>query len=385
MKIAFFVGVFFPQPGGVQIQTNNIANTMVKMGHEVDIFLLNKTNIKKNSYGIIIINKIIISIFYYLNYFLNINLSFLFRLYLKFFLKVDKYDFFHFHYLNHKMLYLINNLKFLKKKIIVTFHGADIEFDPKINYGYRLDKIYEKIFIKTIPKIDFFFTISKSIKQDILNLGIDEKKIYLLPNTICLEKIKKFKNFKKKIKDKIYILTVTRYSKTTKGLDLIPKIAQILKKNNIKYEWSLVGKDINKIRQFAGMDEHINNFKFFGNIINFNESIFPNSKLIKIYKKHHIYVSLSRIEAFPMTLMEALACELPVLSFNTRGGSEIVVNNFNGILVKEYSEIKMANNIVSYQKKNVHKIHRKNTLKSVLKYDLTNISKKIIRIYKEII
>ena len=48
MKIGFFVGVFFPQPGGVQIQTHNIANTIIKMGHDIDFFLLNKSDIKKN-------------------------------------------------------------------------------------------------------------------------------------------------------------------------------------------------------------------------------------------------------------------------------------------------------------------------------------------------
>ena len=44
MKIAFFVGIFFPKPGGVQIQTHNIANTLVKMDNEVDLYLLNKSN-----------------------------------------------------------------------------------------------------------------------------------------------------------------------------------------------------------------------------------------------------------------------------------------------------------------------------------------------------
>ena len=64
MKIAFFVGVFFPHPGGVQIQTHNIANTIVNKGNEIDFFLFNKTNVKNNRYGIIIINKFIMSFFF---------------------------------------------------------------------------------------------------------------------------------------------------------------------------------------------------------------------------------------------------------------------------------------------------------------------------------
>ena len=37
MKIAIIPGVFFPQPGGAQVQTHNLANKLVQMGHDVDV------------------------------------------------------------------------------------------------------------------------------------------------------------------------------------------------------------------------------------------------------------------------------------------------------------------------------------------------------------
>ena len=157
MKIGYFLGIFFPAPGGSQVQTHNIANTIVNKGNEIDFFLFNKTNVKNNRYRIIIINKFIISFFFYLNYYLKINLSFLFRLYLKNILKIEKYDLFHFHFLSHKSLYLIDNLRFFKKKIIVTFQGADIQINKNIRYGYRLDKFYSKLFNNIIFKVNYFF------------------------------------------------------------------------------------------------------------------------------------------------------------------------------------------------------------------------------------
>ena len=382
MKIAFFVGIFFPQPGGVQVQTHNMANPIVKMGYDIDFFLLNKSNVKNNLYKLIIINKFIISLFFYLNFYLKINLSIIFRIYLKYFLKVDKYDLFHFHFLNHKMLYLIDNLKYFQKKIIVTFHGADIQFDKNFNYGFRIDETYERLFQSVIFKIDYFFTISKSIKKDILKIGIDEKRIFSSPNSVSLEKINKFKNLEENIKDKIHILTVARFAKNTKGLDLIPEIANKLSEKNINYKWSLVGKNIDQIKKFKDMDRYEKNFKFYDNIQNFEEDIFPNSELIKIYKNNHIYVSLSRIEAFPITLLEALACGLPVLSFNTKGGNELIVNGWNGKLIDEYSAIKMADEIISYQKEDTYILHKKNTNESVLKYDLKKIASDVVKNYK---
>ena len=63
MKIAFIPGVFFPLPGGAQVQIHNLANNLVKKGHEVDVYILNKTNIRNNLYNLILINKFVLSFF----------------------------------------------------------------------------------------------------------------------------------------------------------------------------------------------------------------------------------------------------------------------------------------------------------------------------------
>lgn len=386
MKIGYFLGTFFPSPGGVQVQTHNIANTIVNKGNEVDFFLLNKTNVKNNLYGIVIINKFIISFFFYLNYYLRINLSFLFRIYLKRILMVEKYDLFHFHFLNHKMLYLIDNLQNFKKKIIVTFHGADIQIKKNIKYGYRLDKFYRELFNNIIFKANYFFSISKTIKKDIIKIGIKKNKIYSSPNSVSIEKISKFKNFNKNIDKKINLITVTRFAKEKKGLDLIPEIAEILVKKKIDFKWSLVGKDMHKIEEFKNMKKYKEKFKYYGDIQSFDESIFPNSKLIKIYKNNHLFVSLARIEGFPITFLEALACKLPILSFNSDGGNEIVTNNWNGKLINEFSSDKIAEGIIFYKKnKLIYKKHSNNTVKSILKYDLEKIARSVLKDYRKLI
>ena len=35
-------------------------------------------------------------------------------------------------------------MKDLNQKVVVTFQGIDIQIDRKINYGYRLNELYEK-------------------------------------------------------------------------------------------------------------------------------------------------------------------------------------------------------------------------------------------------
>ena len=386
MKIAFISGVFFPQPGGAQVQTHNLANTLVNKGHTVDVFIFNKTNIKNNLYKIILINKLIISLFFYLDLYLKVDLSIIFRQYLKFIIKKNKYDIFHFQLLNLKSLYILKTLKSLNQKIIVTFHGIDIQIDKNINYGYRLNNNYEIRLNNLLNNIDIFFSISKNIYKDLIELGVQKEKIVSIPNGIDIKKFSKFLNKDQKIEKKINLITVARFAQNKKGLDLIPKISKILYDRNINFEWSLIGHNSKKIQKFTLMKDFKKNFRYFENIENLEEEIFPNSKLIKIYKECHLYINLSRIESFGITLIEGLASQLPVITFDTKGGNELVIDNHNGKVLKNYSAEEMANAIIDYQKNSsLYEIHKKNTLISVEQFDLNKISEKTIKVYKDLI
>ena len=125
-----------------------------------------------------------------MNIHFKINVKFLLKLYLKSIIKKNKYDLWHFSFLNFKNLILIDCLKDLNQKIIVTFHGADIQIDRTINYGYRLNHKYEDLLKKTIGSVDLFFSISENIKKDMLDLDISKNKIISIPNSIEIERLK---------------------------------------------------------------------------------------------------------------------------------------------------------------------------------------------------
>ena len=126
------------------------------------------------------------------------------------------------------------------------------------------------------------------------------------------------------------------------------------------------------------------NIKYFiikDEIKNTDELFFPHSDLVKIYKDNNVYVNLARIESFGVTIIEALAAGLHVVSFNTKGANEILINNQNGYIIDEYSYEKMAQTLMDrFNDKSFNKI---NMSKEIIKYELEMNTKLIIKNFSD--
>ena len=376
MKIAVVPSTFLPLVGGAEIQTHNTANKLAELGNEVDIFLLEKTKISNKKYNIVKLNKLVINIIFILNYYFKINLIFLLKYYFNKICVNKSYDIWHFQSVNYKTLLYVNVLKQLKQKVVVTFHGADLQKDEDILYGYRFDKKYEKLLSKTIHLFDKVFAISDDIIKELSFFNIPKEKIIKIPNSIEIKKIKDTSN-NQIDSTKLKIITVARFYEKKKGLDLIKKISEILIENNINFSWTLVGRNSSLLLNKNFIKDNKKYFIVKEEIKNNDEIFFPHSDLIKIYKDNNVYVNLARIESFGVTIIEALAAGLHVVSFNTKGANEIVTNNENGFIVNEYSYEKMAKTLID--KFNNDTFNKINVCNKILKYELDTNAKLILK------
>ena len=111
MRVAFIPSTFLPWVGGAEIQTHNIANKIVELGHKVDIFLLDEPRISNNNYKIILLNKLLINIVFILKYYLNLEIFSFLKFYFRRVCENKKYDVWHFHSVNYKTLIYIKILK----------------------------------------------------------------------------------------------------------------------------------------------------------------------------------------------------------------------------------------------------------------------------------
>jgi N-acetylgalactosamine-N,N'-diacetylbacillosaminyl-diphospho-undecaprenol 4-alpha-N-acetylgalactosaminyltransferase len=173
-----------------------------------------------------------------------------------------------------------------------------------------------------------------------------------------------------------YILAVGRLSKE-KGFDiLIKSFAKSDLKNMVKLVILGEGKERKNLEKLIiklGLKSQV---LLFGKVDN------PF-----IYMKYaNFFVLSSRYESFGNVLLEALACQTPVIAANCETSpSEIIKNEENGLLVPVGDEnaLKSAMEELFYDQKLYEKL-KANTRKSVEKFGIENIIKDWINLFQEI-
>ena len=249
--------------------------------------------------------------------------------------KIRDFDIIHVHN-EHSFVTLFTcfiNL-FYKEPIILTCHGQ-LRFD---NYWKDL---FETIYSRTVGKfifknIDKVAALSESDKKYLISIGVDSRKIVVIPNAINHEYLDNISyNMKKQEERDEKILLYVGVLIKRKGVDyLIKSIPDIIKDNRLSC--IIVGKGDyrEQLKSLVDKLDLADNVFFKGSV--------STEELYYYYNNADIFVLPSVSEGLPTTILEAMYFGLPVVSTDIPGIRDHFSDSAILVLPKNEKELSKA-------------------------------------------
>jgi len=378
MKIAITTDVIYPFTiGGSEIRTHEVLKRLAKKGHEVHIYGAKlwegKDTIKLDGINIhglskygglsrssgkrLIMEPIILSI----------------RIFLTLMKKnhdiIDNLSFVYFNCFATKLTSIF-------KRTPLVFTWQQYFGDYLIGFlGKRNGTIAKIIEKQTLRLTKYNIASSERVKKDLIKEGMKEKNIKVIYNGADIKTIKSTKISKKK-----YDLIFVGRLAYQKNLELLIKSVKLLKIEFPNIKVCIIG-DGEKKEKLVSMTNKLNlseNIEFIGKIK-------YRKKVFQYMKSSKIFVLPSIFEGFPLTVVEANACGLPVITTNYKLNRTTDFIKGNGLIAESTSEgLAKAIKYLLENKKERIKMGKKG-IESAKKFDWDKIANEVEKYYKNII
>jgi len=388
MKICLVSHSFLPKIGGAELAVHYLAEELTKIGEKVIVLASTRKLRKQFDSNYKVAYYPLMPRGYLQGYIFAIFMFFLHRRY--------RFDVIHFH--KAQMGYFGTKIKgLINVPIIITTHGEDIQRYYEINYGDRLDPIWNKRIEYAITNADILTAIGSSTRRDYVEIGVAENKIVSIPNGVNLRRFndtyQDIRSLYGLPKDVKILLSVGRYH-VKKGYEYLLKAMPYIIAEYRKVKLIIIGSRLhilNNLKMELNLEEYViflgqQSFNYNKDKSQIDLAKIPNDTLLSAYKSSDIYVSSSLIEGFSLVLVEAMAAGLPIVATNVPGNEDGVIDGENGFLVESKDPEALANNIVRLLKND--RLREKLGKKSkglAKRYDWESITQEYLESYRLLI
>jgi L-malate glycosyltransferase len=202
---------------------------------------------------------------------------------------------------------------------VTTLHGTDITLVGK-------DEIYAPVVTFSINQSDAVTSVSASLREDTYEHFAITRDIDVIPNFIDLERFKKQRkdHFKKAIcpKGEKLIIHTSNFRKVKRVDDVVKIFCKIRRAMPAKLLLVGDGPEVHTAETLChnfGITEDV---RFLGKL----------EAIEEVLSVSDLYLMPSEKESFGLAALEAMACEVPLISTNTGGIPELNIHGITGFM-----------------------------------------------------
>jgi glycosyltransferase involved in cell wall biosynthesis len=240
-------------------------------------------------------------------------------------LKKRKVDVVHF----HSPLFTFLHGLLTKKEfpLIMTSHYLlNVKLSNSASFIYN--SFIKRMTLYIARHVDKIICVNEDYIPIFEKWGVDPKKLVFIPNGVDINKFSPgISKIKDKFKDRKIIIYFGRLH-YQKNVDLLIKSFKYVKEKIKNVNLIIIGSgtDFDKLKKMSSNDEDI-----------IMTGFLQDEDLIDYLRAADVVVFPSRGENASFTIMEAMSCELPVISSDV-GNANKILGDGRGILIEKYNE-----------------------------------------------
>lgn len=255
--------------------------------------------------------------------------------------------------------------------VVTTLHGTDITLVGQ-------DRSLASVVEFSINKSDIVTSVSDSLRLQTMDYFNIEKDIAVIHNFIDLEKFKRKPNqdYRQALaphNEKIVVHT-SNFRKLKRVDDVVYIFKGILEKVEARLLFVGDGPQRQKIEELCRELHLCDKIQFLG----------KQDAVEGVLSLADLFLLPSEKESFGLSALEALACEVPVISSNAGGLPEVNEHGITGFLsnVGDVEDM-IKNSIYILEDENRLELFRKNARKKAMEFSKSNIIPQYEHLYKE--
>jgi L-malate glycosyltransferase len=291
--------------------------------------------------------------------------------------KYEKLDILHVHYaIPHASAAFIAK-QILKEQnidipVITTLHGTDISLVGK-------DPSVEPVVTFSINQSDGITAVSENLRQDTYDHFKIKKQIKVIPNFIDLKRFRRLEkdHFKKAIcpaGEKLIVHT-SNFRKVKRVEDVVSIFKNMREIIPVKLLFVGDGPERAKVEGMCRECRDCADIRFLGKL----------DAVEEVLSVADLFIMPSEKESFGLAALEAMACEVPVISSNTGGLPELNIHGFSGYLSDVGDIASMTKYALEILDDKNLPTFKKNALERAKVFELSKILPEYENFYEEIL